>query len=162
MYTDKMTGVADGISLSGAGGSLETGKIILLTVLAIFLMGTGCGASEKTWSTESQSPDGRWLAMAQTVQAGGFGTSTTTTDVSLKWTKGSDRPETILVFVHDPSSVPDSIHLSMNWVAPSHLEVTFDGHPRINFQVVKYGDVEISLRDLSSVPAARHGSAALP
>jgi hypothetical protein len=149
MYTDEMTGPADGIILSVAGGPLETRKMILLMVLAVFVMGTGCGASEKTWSTESQSPDGRWLAIAQTVQTGGFGTSTTTTDVSLKWTKGSDRPETILVFIHDPSSVPDTIHLSLNWVAPSHLEVAFDGHPRINFQVVKYGDVEISLRDLS-------------
>jgi hypothetical protein len=121
----------------------------VLLALAVFAVGIGCGADETIWSAEARSPDGRWLARAQTVQTGGFGTGITTTDVNLKWIKGSDRPETILVFVHDPRSVPDAIHLSMNWVTPSHLEVTYDGHPRMNFQVVKYGDVEISLRDLS-------------
>jgi hypothetical protein len=147
--TYEMTEATDGIIKSVTGGSFALSKMIWLLALAVFVIGIGCGAGETIWSAEARSPDGRWLATAQTVQTGGFGTGITTTDVKMKWTKGSDRPETILVFVHDPSSVPDTIHLSMNWVTPSHLEVAYEGHPRINFQVVKYGDVEISLRDLS-------------
>jgi hypothetical protein len=38
----------------------------------------------------------------------------------------------------------------MIWVTPSHLDVTYDGHATVDLQVVKYGDVDISLRDLSS------------
>ena len=121
-----------------------------LLILGLCIVEFGCSGSDTIWSTEARSPDGRWLAKAQTVQTGGFGTGLTTTDVDLKWIKGSDSPETVLVFVHDSRSVPDTIHLSMSWVAPSHLEVTYDGHPRIDFQVVKLGDVEISLRDLST------------
>ena len=40
----------------------------------------------------------------------------------------------------------------MKWVAPTHLEVTYDGHATVNLQVVRYGDVDISLRDLSKEP----------
>ena len=150
MYTDEMTKATNGIIKFVSGGPCDRRKALWFLVLAVFAMGMGCGAGETIWSAEARSPDGHWLATAQTVQTGGFGTGVTTTDVNLKWIKGSDRPETILVFVHDPRSVPDTIHLSMNWVTPSHLEVTYDGHPRMNFQVVKYGDVEISLRDLSN------------
>lgn len=137
---------------SFTAGSFAISKVIWLLPLVVFVIVIGCGPSGTIWSAEARSPDGRWLASAETVQAGGFGTGITTTDVKMKWTKGSDRPETILVFIHDPKSVPDTIHLSMNWIAPSHLEVAYDGHPRIDFQVVKYGDVDISLRDLSVAP----------
>jgi hypothetical protein len=138
-----------GIIKSVTCGLYEIRRAIWLLSFTVFLIGIGCGAGETIWSAEARSPDERWVASAQTVQTGGFGTGVTTTDVSLKWIKSSDRPETILVFVHDPSSLPNTIDLSMNWVTSSHLEVTYDGHPRINFQVVKYGDVEISLRDIS-------------
>jgi len=38
----------------------------------------------------------------------------------------------------------------MNWLTPSYLvEVTYEGHADQYFQVVKYGGVAISLRDLS-------------
>jgi hypothetical protein len=142
MYTNEITGATKGIIR----------KVSWLLALMVFVMGIGCGTGDTIWSAEARSPDGRWLASAQTVQTGGFGTGITTTDVSLKWINGSDGPQSILVFVHDSKSVPDTIHLSMNWVTPSHLEVTYDGHARVDFQVVKCGDVEISLRDISKAP----------
>jgi hypothetical protein len=38
----------------------------------------------------------------------------------------------------------------MKWLAPAHLEVTYDGgRASIEFQVVKYSGVEISVRDIS-------------
>ncbi|HYW97725.1 MAG TPA: hypothetical protein VE822_01330 [Candidatus Elarobacter sp.] len=41
----------------------------------------------------------------------------------------------------------------MKWVTPSHLDVTYDRHPNLYFQVVKYSGINISVRDLSSEPA---------
>lgn len=38
----------------------------------------------------------------------------------------------------------------MRWVARSHLEVAYDNHPDLYFQVVKALGVDISVRDLSS------------
>jgi len=131
-------------------GGLRCCKAVSLIFIGVSVFATGCNGSDTIWSAEARSPDGLWLAMAETVQTGGFGTGLTTTDVNLKWVRGSDRPETILVFVHDPKSVPDTIHLCMYWVTPSHLVVTYDGHPRVDFQVVKDGDVEISLREIST------------
>jgi len=43
------------------------------------------------------------------------------------------------------------MNLTMKWLTPSHLEVTFSGHPDLNFQVVRYAGIEISVRDLSSL-----------
>jgi hypothetical protein len=40
----------------------------------------------------------------------------------------------------------------MKWVTPSHLDVTYDRHPDLYFQVVKYGGINISVQDLSSGP----------
>ena len=67
------------------------------------------------------------------------------TSVDLKWTNGSESPENILVLVHDPYSASKTINRSMKWVTPSHLDVTYTGKARVDFQVVKYGDLDISL-----------------
>jgi hypothetical protein len=37
----------------------------------------------------------------------------------------------------------------MKWLTPTHVEVTYDGRGNLDFQVVKYGGVAISVRDLS-------------
>jgi hypothetical protein len=115
-----------------------------------FLGAFGCAGEDTIWATEASSPDGRWLARARTVETSGFGTGDIETDVYLKWTKGSKPPKAILGFIHDPKSQSKTIDLSMKWVTPSHLEVTYNGHASVDLQVVKYGDVSISLRDLSS------------
>jgi hypothetical protein len=113
---------------------------------------SGCRGEDTIWTAEAPSPDGRWLASASTVETSGFGTGDIETDVFLKWTKDSKSPEHLLGFVHDPKSVSKTINLSMKWDSPSHLEVTYDGHATVDLQVVKYGDVDISLRDVSKEP----------
>ncbi len=42
-----------------------------------------------------------------------------------------------------------TINLKMNWLTPSHLEVTYDGKAEVVFQVVKLADAEVSLRNTS-------------
>jgi hypothetical protein len=129
------------------------GKIGAAVVFGICLLSAlGCGGEDEIWTANATSPDGRWLATASTLETSGFGTGAIQTDVFLKWTKGSNSPEHVLGFVHGGKSDSKTINLSMNWVAPTHLDVTYDGSATVDFQVVKLGDVDISLRDLSKVP----------
>jgi hypothetical protein len=129
------------------------GKIALAVVVGVCVLGaSGCSGEDTIWAVEVPSPDGRWLATADTVETSGFGTGDIETDVFLKWTKGSKPSEHILGFVHDPKSASKTINLLMKWVEPTHLEVTYDGHATVDLQVVKYGDVDISLQDLSKMP----------
>lgn len=126
------------------------GKIGATVVVgACLLAASGCGGEDEIWTANAPSPDGRWLATASTVETSGFGTGLIQTDVFLKWTKGSDSPEHILGLVDDGWSTSKTNNLSMNWVAPTHLDVSYDGLATVDLQVVKYGDVDISLRDLS-------------
>jgi hypothetical protein len=113
----------------------------------------GCEDVATIWSAEARSPDGKWLASAYTEQHGGPGTAGVETIVYLKRTDVSKPADAIMSFFHDPSLPSQSgetIHLTMKWVTPSHLEVTYDGHADIGLQVVKYGGIEISVRDLSA------------
>lgn len=128
------------------------GKIAAAVVVGICVLGgSGCSGEDTLWSVEVPSPDGRWLATAETVETSGFGTGDIETGVDLKWTKGSKPPEHILAFVHDPKSTSKTINLPMKWVDPTHLEVTYDGHATVDLQVVKCGDVDISLQVLSKM-----------
>lgn len=49
-----------------------------------------------------------------------------------------------------------TMNLKMEWVAPTHLDVTYGAsarpgdHVSLNFQVVKYAGIDISVRDLSN------------
>src|SRR5205814_7685807 len=56
-------------------------------------------------------------------------------------------------YVLDNANAGGTIDLTMKWVTPAHLDVTYDRHPNLYFQVVKYSGINISVRDLSSEPA---------
>jgi hypothetical protein len=40
--------------------------------------------------------------------------------------------------------------VEMNWVTPTHLELTVKGNQTVVFQAVKWFDIDISVRDVSS------------
>jgi hypothetical protein len=48
------------------------------------------------------------------------------------------------------ANVGGTINLRMKWLTPSHLEVTYSGHPDLYFQAVKVWGIDISVRDVSS------------
>jgi hypothetical protein len=121
-------------------------KSILLLTIAVCALLTSCKNGTTIWSTEVQSPDGRWLAMALTEQYSGPGTAALETTVLLKHTKGPKEPIEVLLFAQDTKS----IDLKMNWLTPSHLEVTYKQPAAIDFQAIKCGGVDISVRDLSN------------
>jgi hypothetical protein len=139
-------------------------KPISPIILAVCLLGFGCSNSTTIWKAEVRSPDGSWIASARTVSGGGFGTGYLDTIVYLQQVNSSGTPFgtplEVLGFNCDnnPVSKPDSldnlanaggtIDLTMKWVSRSHLEVTYDRHPDLFFQVVKAKGVDISVRDL--------------
>lgn len=125
-------------------------KLILLLTFEACLFMSGCGSSETVWSTESRSPDGKVIATARTaVRNKGLSIiSGTDTNVYLKWAKGS-RGETPILELADATNDPVDTHVEMNWLTPTHLELTFKGNQSIVFQAVKWVGIEISIRDLS-------------
>jgi hypothetical protein len=136
-------------------------RCVSLPVVSFFLGLVGCeGPPPTVWKTEVRSPDGLWIASADTVQNGGFGNAHIDTVVYLKWTRDSQEPQEILAFscngpvprpyLLDSANAGGTIDLKLNWVTPKHLVVTYDNHPDLYFQVVKTGGIEISAVDLSS------------
>jgi len=126
---------------------------LLLTSFSIFIVLSGCHNPDTIWSTEVRSPDGQWLALAHRDQFGGPGNAGLFTSISLKRTTGDTRPMQVLLF--DENQGPTD--LKMNWLTSTHLEVTYTQSATIDFQAIKCGGIDISLRDLSDGP--RHDQA---
>ena len=119
----------------------------------------GCGKDPTIWSARSPSPDGNWLAVAHTAQYSGFGTNGVETIVEIKDLRRRlvlERSQRVLGFMSDGVYMG----LKMNWVTPSHLEVTFKDDPKVlYYQVVRTSGIEISVRNLAQPqrPDEQHG-----
>jgi hypothetical protein len=146
------------------GGQTLILSAISLIVLTVALLGIGCDDAPIVWRAEVPSPDGSWIAVALTQQGGGFGTAYINTTVSLKSTHLSNAPQTVLGFscqgpvprpytLDNVANAGGTIDLQMKWLTPSHLEVTYSGHPDLYLQTVKLWGADISLRNLSSETA---------
>jgi len=114
---------------------------------------SSCGGGRLIWSTEAKSPDGEVLAKACTTDSSG-GLSildSTSTEVYLTWATGS-RTETKVLSLADAADVDETknTRVEMNWVTPTHLELTVKGNQTVVFQAVKWFDIDISVRDVSS------------
>lgn len=136
-------------------------SLMPLMMLGACILGAGCGSSNTIWREEVRSPDGLWLASADTVQNGGFGSAAIDTRVYLEMTNGSKPRKDVLLFLCDgPAARPNvldnvanrggTIDLRMKWISPSHLEVTYNGRASVNLQLTNYDGIEISLQVPSS------------
>jgi hypothetical protein len=148
----------------GSNVSSAIRKAAALIVLGVGSLLSGCGAPT-VWKAEIPSPDGHWLAIAQTIQNGGFGTGSIFTTVLLKQANLWQRPTEVLVFscegpvprpyvLDNAANAGGTINLKMEWVTPSHLEVTYSGQADLYFQAFSYSGIEISVRDLSGKTAS--------
>ena len=133
----------------GTDCSPSSSKLAPLLTLAICALMSGCGGSA-IWSAESRSPDGKVLARARTAAtSGGLSIlSSTDTKVYLKWASGS-RTATSVLELADASDAPGDTRVEMNWLTPTHLELTFKGNQTVVFQAIKWFGIDISVRDLS-------------
>jgi hypothetical protein len=110
----------------------------------------GCKNSERTRSAEMKSPDGKFIATAETLEPGGWGTGAPPeTYVDLNWTSGSQKPIVVFSF-NDGLNEPGGMNVGMHWLTPRHLELTYKGNPTITFQATKWGEVEVSARPQSN------------
>jgi hypothetical protein len=115
---------------------------LLIVIMCSWL--SGCKAAP-TWSIESRSPDGRMAAKAEAFTNSGFAApGPSTTFVYLSQTTGSQKAVLIFAFSEGP---PDGMHVKINWLSPTHLELTYEGHRTIDFQAVRYAGVDISVRN---------------
>jgi hypothetical protein len=136
----------------GTFGSPAISSAIWLVLIGVCVLGAGCHNVATTWSAEARSPDGLWLATAQSQQVGGPGTAYDGTSVYLTRINGSQPPTQVLGFSHQFATM----NLKMEWVTPTHLEVSYGAsarpgdHVNLGFEVVKYGGIDISVRDLST------------
>lgn len=128
-------------------------KAVSLITIEVCILLCGCGPTT-TWSAESRSPDGHWLAVARSEQWSGPGNAYDATTVYLKWLKGSQPPMQVLGFSHQYATM----NLKMEWVTPTHLHVTYGesarpgDHVSLDFQVVKCAGIDISAQYLSGDP----------
>ncbi len=129
-----------------------------LIIIAICCSLYGCRGNPRTiWSKESRSSDGLWVAAAQTDQYSGPGNAGLYTSVELKRTRGRRDATQVLLFDFN-SVTPDKATVELNWLAPTHLEVTYGGNAILDFQAVKCAGIDISVRDISSHAASDNTS----
>jgi hypothetical protein len=152
VLVDSETGSRERRIGSDTSGRSMFFRVMSLTFLGLCILGGGCQDVATTWSAEARSPDGHWLATARTQQWGGPGTAYDATTVYLKQVKASQAPTRVLVFSHQYATMI----LKMEWVTPTHLDVTYGAsarpgdHVSLDFQVAKISGIDISVRDLSS------------
>jgi hypothetical protein len=127
-------------------------RTLLLLLVALCVLGTGCPDVATTWSTEVPSPDGHWVATAHTQQWGGPGTAYDATTVFLKPANGTQPPTQVLVFSHQYSTM----YLKINWTTSSRLNVIYgvstrpNDHVSLDFQAVKCNGIDISVQEIPS------------
>jgi len=121
-------------------------KMLWLIIVSLCALVPGCKDAATIWSTKSSSPDGRWVAAAHTDQYGGPGTAGILSTVTLRQVKGRQDKIEVLQLSQDATSVD----LKLNWLTPSHLEITYKQPASVDFQAIKCGGIDISVRDLSA------------
>jgi hypothetical protein len=126
-------------------------RAVSLLTFGFCIVMSGCRSSETIWSAESKSPDGQMIASARAVarNKGLSIISGVDTSVSLSWATGSKHPTSIFELA-DASDAPIDTKVEMNWLTPTHLQLTYRGNQSIVFQAVKFAGVDISVREPSS------------
>ena len=139
-----------GVRAARFGSGLIKVRLSVVTLtLGVCLLSSACARSNVIWSEEVRSPDGTMVASARTVAQSEFGTDFIGTSVYLNWTKGSQSPREILV-LSDGTVAPGATAVEMKWLTPTHLELTYVGPRKLDFQAAKYAGIDISVRDLST------------
>jgi hypothetical protein len=123
---------------------------VLVVLVGVCVVSGGCAGYRTVWSSESRSPDGKIVASAQSIviNEGLSIVASIQTNVYLRLAGGSPRRMMILQLA-DATADPVNTGVEINWLTPTHLELTVRGNQSIVFQAVKSDGIEISVRDLS-------------
>lgn len=125
--------------------------VVLALTLGFCVLALGCKSSKTIWSSESHSPDGKVVASVHAVarNQGLSIISGVDSSVYLNWATRAKQPMLVLELA-DASDAPVDTHVDMNWLTPTHLELTYKGNQTVVFQAVKWVDIDITVRSLSS------------
>jgi hypothetical protein len=116
-------------------------------LLSVELLVAGCrGDVQVVRSSKVESPDNKWIASSRTDQHGGPGNAAVVTGVFLAPLRDPSDEHLILNFFDDGYPA-NSISVSMQWLTPHSLQVTFNRRPNFNFQVIRYADIDISVQE---------------
>jgi hypothetical protein len=129
-----------------------------IAALIVCLLGFGCTRRDDliVWKADAPSPDGRWLATADTVQNGGFGSGDIFTTVHLRNTQGK-RFSADVLGIDSQGPIPHpyvldnvanrggSINLTITWASPSRLTIGYTSKAGtiVTLQMVKYAGIDI-------------------
>jgi hypothetical protein len=133
----------------------RTTKLALLAGV-VLLAGCGQHSDPPIWSAQAASPDGKLIALAQTMQTGGFGTADAWTTVTLRqpWEKHS-----IVILSFDDNSIPSlpvgDTAVGLHWLSNSHLCVTYGKNVGVLFQAIKALGISISVEQLVPSQSAK-------
>jgi hypothetical protein len=143
-------------------GSTIKQFVTLLCLWTVLIVVTGCDRRRAltVWAAQVPSPDLQWIASADTIQNGGFGSGGISTSVYLARAGSRGSPIEVLTFSCDgPIPRPyvldnvankgGSIGLTMKWITSSHLHVVYEDHPQLAFQAVKLAGIDITLENRS-------------
>jgi hypothetical protein len=135
--------------------------------MALCVLTLGCGNRDGlvVWRAQITSPDGLWLAKADTVQNGGFGSAQIHTTVFLARENPKAAPQEVLVVECDgpmphPYALDNNanrggcIGLTMAWPTSKHLHLTYETRQGtyVVFQAVKLWDVDITVEPVAGGP----------
>ena len=125
-------------------GRMKLFRSLVPVVIGSCALLLGCSDQAIIWSAESASPNGQFIASAQTTQYGGPGTAYVGTEVYLKQA-GSKSPLLILGFANGSAYPSGVTAVGLHWLSNSQLDVTYKATATINFQAVTALGVAISV-----------------
>jgi hypothetical protein len=106
--------------------------VSVVTVLA-------CCDCATIWSTQARSPDGQFVASAETVQNGGPGTAYIATTVTVRQSFKTEGPDVLVL----SNLLPD---LRLTWLTPTHLKISYTKPATVEFQAIRcFGTIEVSV-----------------
>lgn len=128
-------------------------RLVITAVVLESLL--GCQNDPTVWKKDFRSPDGAWVASAQTKQWGGFGSAWVETTVSIQKIDGTvnhGKPFDVFSYpgggkiprthvLSDENLDPD---LLITWLAPNHLQIAHTSAIDPDLEVSRFSNVDIS------------------
>jgi len=156
------TGAASGRGRAALREALRTLLFLCLCALPVAFLHPSAPHSARV-----QSPDGLWMAVARTGSAGWLDKKSLETTVYLERREGQTnpvdslwqhqpwRPVTIARLTH-PAPLPAGVEpVQMRWLTPTHLEVAYLGHARLDYHLPNCSGIHILVEPLAEeAPAA--------
>jgi hypothetical protein len=124
----------------------------LVCAILCALIVWGCRKRGVVWSAKAQSPDTQFVATAEAFANDGFGTAgVPATFVYVDWAHGSQHPTEIAVFSAAGSGA-EFQSVELRWLSESRLDVVYHKDKQtVDFEAVRWGNVQITLRGVSSM-----------